>query len=72
MKAATFLCTANHIESQRRMYRNIRHMEGKVKGGSTSKITAVSTEGNTVEYTFKKEIEKIIVQENEATDHQTK
>ena len=26
MKAATFLCTANHIESQRRMYRNIRHM----------------------------------------------
>ena len=71
MKAATFIRMANQIESQRRMYRNIRHMEGKVKGGSTSKITVTSEAGHTVEYTSKKEIEKILIQENEKTDHQT-
>ena len=71
MKAATFLRIANNIESQRRMYRNIRHMEGKVKGGCTSRLTAITPEGHNVEYTSKKEIEKILVQENELTDHQT-
>lgn len=58
MKVVTFLHIANKIESQRRIYRNIRHMEGKVKGGSTSNITAVTSEGHTVEYISKTDIEK--------------
>ena len=58
MKAATFLRTANNIEAQRRMYRNIRYMEGKVKGSSTSKLTAIYKEGHPIELTYKLEIEK--------------
>ena len=58
MKAATFLRIANNIEAQRRMYRNIRYMEGKVKGSSTSKLTAISEEGHQIKLTDKLEIEK--------------
>ena len=39
LKAAVFLPNANHIETQQRLFRNIRHIEGKVKGGSTFKVT---------------------------------
>ena len=56
MKAATFLRIANNIEAQRRMYLNIRYMEGKVKGSSTSKLTATSEEGHQIKLTDKLEI----------------
>ena len=59
IKAATFLRIANNIEAQRRMYQNIRYMEGKVKGSSTSKLTATSEEGHQIKLTDKLEIEKI-------------
>ena len=32
MKASVFLNNVNHIEAQRRLFRNIRNMEGKLKG----------------------------------------
>ena len=37
IKAATCLRNLNRIEAQRRIHRNIRVMEQKYKGGSTSK-----------------------------------
>ena len=72
MKTVTFLRTTNNIEDQRRMYRSIRHIENKVKGGSTSKITTLSSAGNVIELTSKIDIEKIISDENEKKYHQTK
>ena len=71
MKAVTFLHTTNNIEAQRRMYRHIRQMEGKVKGGSTSKITTLSPTGSPIELTPNIDIEKIISDENEKKYHQT-
>ena len=60
IKSATFLRISNNIEAQRRMYLKIRYMEGKVKGSSTSKLTATSKEGHQMEWTNKLEIEKNI------------
>ena len=47
----TICRSMNQVESQRRLFRNIRHMEGKVNGESTSTITAVSDTGHTIELT---------------------
>ena len=69
IKAATFLKNQNFIESQRRLFRNIRHMEGKIKGLSTSKVTIQSEEGIR-EYTAKNDIERLCANENERKWHQ--
>ena len=70
MNAAVFLRNANHIEAQRRLFRNIRHMEGKMKGGSTSKLTT-QVNGVTTEHTDKDSIESIIAIANEKKYHVT-
>ena len=69
VKAATFLKNQNFIESQRRLFRNIRHMEGKVKGGSTAKVTVQSDAGS-LEFTSKEDIERLCAEENEKKWHQ--
>ena len=46
-------------------------MEGKLKGGSTSKVTVTEGNGETKEYTDKILIEKASTAENEAEYHQT-
>ena len=38
MKAATYLRQINSIEDTRRLFQQIRHIEGKVFAGSTSRI----------------------------------
>ena len=69
-EAATYLRTRNSIENKRRLFRNIRYIEGKLKGGVTSKIEV--TNGNvTTEYTDKQNIEANIMKTNEAKYHQT-
>ena len=70
IKAATFLKNQNHIEAQRRLFRNIRHMEGKIKGGSTSKVTIQSPNG-LEEYTSQHDIDRLCAQVNERKYHQT-
>ena len=52
LKAAVLLRNANHIEAQRRLFQNIRNMEGKIKGGSTFKVIGQENV-NQVEYTEK-------------------
>ena len=39
MKAAAFLRNMNLVESHRILFNNIRHMEGKLRGGSTTQVT---------------------------------
>ena len=38
INAVVILRNEKHIEAQRRLFRNIRYMEDKIKGDSTSKI----------------------------------
>ena len=64
LKAAVFLPNANHIETQQRLFRNIRHIEGKVKGGSTFKVTT-QVEGEITEHIGKLSIKKLIAENNE-------
>ena len=71
IKVAVFLNNVNHIEAQKRSFRNIRHMEGNLKGGSISKVTVTEGNDNIMEYTDKTLIEKVIAAENEAKYHQT-
>ena len=39
LKATVFLQNSSNIKAQRRLFRNIRRLEGKAKGGSTFKLT---------------------------------
>ena len=70
LDAAVYLRNVNHLEAQRRLFRNIRHMEGKIKGGSTSKLTT-KINGEFVEHTDKGSIEKIIATANQVKYHIT-
>jgi len=68
--AATFLRNMNNVEATRRLFRNIRRMEGKIKGGSTSKITK-KVDGIEQEFTDRTSIENLCAQENERKNHLT-
>ena len=70
LKAAVYLRNVNHREAQRRLFRNIRHMEGKIKGGSTSKLTTL-VNGHTVEHTDKASIDSLMAAANEKKYHVT-
>ena len=69
VKAATYIRNLNHIEAQRRLFRNIRHMEGKSKGGCTSKV--IKQVGlDQIEFTKKEDIERLCAETNELKYHQ--
>jgi len=70
LKAAVYLRNINHIEALRRIFRNIRHMEDKVKGGSTTKVTTTDN-GIISEHTDREPIEKLFVDENVRKYHVT-
>ena len=70
-KAASYLKSLNLIEQKRRMFQNIRVMECKLKGGSTSKVIITSNDGSVREYINTKAMEDIIAKSNEAKYHAT-
>ena len=53
VKAAEYIRSLNRIEAQRKLFQNIRVMENKLKGGSTSKVTITAADGTVHEYTEK-------------------
>ena len=57
MKTYLLLNNINHIEAQRRLFRNIRHMKGTLQCGSTYKFTVTEGNGETKECTDKIPIE---------------
>ena len=66
--AAVFLRNLNNIEKTRRLFRNIRRMEKKSKGGCTSKvITRIN--GIDIEHTDKSTIDKVCAKENQRKYH---
>ena len=68
--AATYIRTRNAIENKRRLFRNIKFIEGKTIGGFTTKVDV--TQNNTiVEYTDRNNIEAAIIKANESKYHQT-
>ena len=69
--AANFLRNMNSVEATRRLFRNIRRMEGKIKGGSTSKLTKIIN-GTEQEYIDRTSIEDLCAKENERKHHLTK
>ena len=54
IKAAAYLKSLNLIEQQRKMFQNIKVMEGRIKGGSTSKVTVTSMDGSVKDFSIKK------------------
>ena len=71
IKMAIHLRNMNRIEGVRRMFRNIRYMEGKIRGGSTIQVTVTDPNGTVREFTSKAQVEAKIVEENERKYHQT-
>ena len=59
IKAATFMRNMNTLEAQRKIYRNIRHMEGKIKGGNTSKVVITAPDGSAEEFVTKHGVEEV-------------
>ena len=53
VKAATYIRSLNRIESQRKLFQNIKVMEKKIKGGSTNKVSVTSENGIVQEITGK-------------------
>ena len=56
--------------AQRRLFRDIRTMENKIRGGSTTQVTITNKQGKAVEYTERKDIEKLIAKSTENKWHQ--
>lgn len=46
-KLATILRNMNRIEGSRRLFRHIRHIEGKLKGDTTTQVTVTNNDGIT-------------------------
>ncbi len=66
---AAILRNMHRVESQRKMFRRIRYIEQKLKGGSTTQV--VGTKDNlVVECTSQDDVEQEIIQENEKKYHQ--
>ena len=68
--AATILRNMNNIEASRRLFRNIRQMEGKLRGGCTSKLTT-TVNGVEMEHTDRTEIDIACATENQRKYHLT-
>ena len=71
IEAATFIRNMNTLEAQRKLYRNIRHMEGKIRGGNTSKVVITAPDGSAEEFVTKHGVEEVSAVENEVKMHQT-
>ena len=62
----------NRVEGIRRLFRHIRHMEGKLQGGgSITQVTVTDNSGVTTEYTDRADVESTIIAENDKKYHQT-
>ena len=70
VKAATYLTSLNQEEVQRRIFKNIRVMEGKLKGGCTSKVKVTKKDEKITEYTKRESMEAVITSTNERKWHQ--
>ena len=71
IKAAVYIRNLNRIEEVRKIFQNIRVMEKKLKGGSTSKVVITSDDGTKIEYSDKKSVERVIATSNEKQWHAT-
>ena len=65
IKAAVFLRNMNFIEAQRRLFRNIRTMTNKNRGGSTTQVTITDKYGRVAEQNERKNIERLIAKPTE-------
>ena len=68
--AATILRNMNRVEASRRIFRNIRQMEGKLRGGCTSKLTT-TVNGVEMEHTDRRDIDTACAAENQRKYHLT-
>ena len=66
MKAAVYLCNRALVEDQQCMFRNIRILENKLKGGSTPIVKVNNSDGVLNEYTTKSCIYTSITNWNES------
>ena len=69
--ATTFFRNMSHLDNQRRIFRNIRHMEGNTKRDSTSKITLTNNDSSVKEFNTKESVEEVTEMENNSKSRQT-
>ena len=68
--AASYIRSRNSIETQRRTFRNIRHIEKRMKGASTTHVDVTQPDGSIQEITQQAQMERAMLQENPRKYHQ--
>ena len=68
---ASIIRGMEQMEILKRLYRNIRYMEGFNRGGTTTQVTITAADGTKTEYTTRAEVEEHIIRETEKKYHQT-
>ena len=71
-KIASIIRSMEQTELLRRLFRNIKYMEGKTRGGCTNQVTVTMQDGTKTEYTSREDVESQIIKETEKKYHQTK
>lgn len=71
LKAASYIRQLQNAERTRKVFQQIRHMEGKIFSGFTSRVSVVNEDGTTTDYTDRAAIEKLLLDTNELKYHQT-
>ena len=70
-KIASIIRSMEQTELLRRLFRNIKYMEGKTRGGCTNQVTVTTQDGTKTEYTSRADVESQIIKETEKKYHQT-
>ena len=69
--AATYIRSLNATEACRRLFQNIRHMEGKTRAGATSQIKITNADGTSTDITGPSKMNAALLTNNEKLYHQT-
>ena len=64
-KIASIIRSMEQTELLRRLFRNIKYMEGKTRGGCTNQVTVTTQDGMKTEYTSRADVESQIIKETE-------
>ena len=70
-KIASIIRSMEKLELLRKLFRNIKYMEGKTRGGCTNQVTVTAADGTKTEYTSREDVESQIIKETEKKYHQT-
>ena len=68
---AAYLRQLNNVEKQRRLFRNIKYMEDRIKSLETTKVITIEPDGSTREHSSRQSVEDALLDTHREKYHQT-